>query len=271
MTISKASILGILQGLTEFIPISSSGHLVVLQHYLGYSQPMLLFDALLHIATLGVVVAYFRKDLRLITSGLIRLRARGAEEMLGRRIFYLVLVGTLPTAIIGLFFKRWIEALFSMSIFTSLMFLLTGTFLWVGEKAARSGKTIARAGITDALIIGMAQGVAIIPGISRSGATISAALLRGMERESAFRYSFFLSIPAIVGALGLELRESVVKKNLPQEILPYLIGALCAFATGYLSLMALQKALLRKKFSLFAIYCWMIGGGTLILQLFHLK
>jgi len=266
MSISKALILGSLQGLTEFLPVSSSGHLVVMQHYLGFKQPMLLFDALVHMATLAVVIIYFRRDLYEIILSLIGVKRRHQEGISGRRTFYLILLGTIPTALIGLFFKKWIEASFTMNIFTPGMFLFTGALLWAGERKAGSNKGMDKISIMDALIIGIAQGIAIMPGISRSGATISIGLLRGIKKEAAFRYSFLLSIPAIVGAMGIELREAISGKNLPHRTLPWMVGALSAFLIGYLSLMLLRKALLKKKFFLFAIYCWIIGGGLLVMQ-----
>ena len=266
MSILKALILGILQGLTEFLPVSSSGHLVVMQHYLGFKQPMLLFDALLHIATLAVVIIYFRKDLYEITLDLIGLK-RGHRKEISARTLYLILLGTIPTALIGLSFKKWIEASFTMNFLTPGMFLFTGTLLWIGEKKAKVNKEMDKISIMDALIIGTAQGIAITPGISRSGATISVGLLRGVKKEAAFHYSFLLSIPAIIGAMGIELREAALKENLPHQILPWMVGALAAFLVGYLSLMVLRKALLRRKFFLFAIYCWIIGGGLFIIQL----
>jgi len=267
MNISKALILGSLQGLTEFLPISSSGHLVVIQHYLGFKQPMLLFDAFLHTATLGVVIIYFRRDLHEIILSLIGIKRGHPEDTSGRRTFYLILLGTIPTALIGLCFKKWIEASFAMNIFTPFMFLFTGVLLYTGERAARTNKGINRISIMDALTIGTAQGIAIMPGISRSGVTISIGLLRGIKKDAAFRYSFLLCIPAIIGATTIELREAILRENLPHHILPWIIGGLSAFLIGYLSLVLLRKALLKKKFFLFAIYCWIIGGGLLIMQL----
>ncbi len=277
-----ALILGIVQGLTEFLPVSSSGHLVIMQHYLGFTEPLLLFDVMLHVATLAAVVIYFRHDLWKIILSLIRLKKKNPEEILHRKIFYFILLGTIPTGALGIFFnswifKIWLKFFFVSVILTSFMLLFTGILLWVSERKEKpegekslekenTGKGIGKMRVTDALLIGIMQGVAIIPGISRSGATISTGLLRGIKKELAFRYSFLLSIPAIIGALGLQLREASLEKNLPSHLLPWVVGALFAAVIGYLSLILLQKAVIKKRLSIFAYYCWIIGISSLVIR-----
>jgi len=261
---SKALILGIVQGLTEFLPISSSGHLVVLQNYLGFKEPLLLFDLILHGATLAAVIVYFRKELWKMILSILTWKKRGEYEIQGRKIFYLIIIGTIPTGLIGLIFKKNIEPLFANVTFTSLMFLFTGSFLWIGERRAKSNKGIKEVKIIDALLIGIMQGIAILPGVSRSGMTISTGLLRKMNKEFAFEFSFLLSIPAIAGALILEIKESMVEKTIPENFLPWIGGALISFIVGYISLTFLKKFVLKKKLFLFSYYCWILGGMLLI-------
>lgn len=267
MTIPQALILGIVQALTEFLPISSSAHLVIIQDYLGFKKPLLLFDVILHAATLGALIVYFRKDIGRIILSLIRLREKSDEAMLNRRLFYLILMGTIPTLAMGLFLNQWMKAMFTSVTFTSLMLLVTGAILWISKKRAHSEKGIGKMKTTDAFLIGIMQGVAIIPGISRSGATISTGLLRGIKKELAFRYSFLLSIPAIIGALGLQLREAFLEQTLPTHPFPWIGGALVAAIIGYLSLLLFRKIILGNKLHIFAYYCWTIGIISLIIRI----
>ncbi len=265
MSTFQALILGLLQGVTEFLPVSSSGHLVIMQHYLGLRQPLVLFDIVLHAATLIVVLIYFRGDLGSIISSLIKLKPHHSEQILGRKIFYLIMVGTIPTVILGLILRVWADLLCTRVGLTSAMLIITGIILRVGEKTKRTGRGIKEMGLMDAFLIGAMQGIAIVPGISRSGATISAGLLRGINKEFSFRYSFLLSIPAILGALILSLKDALTEKNLPSHPLPWIVGVLSAFTVGYLSLVFLRKTVVKGKLSFFAYYCWILGIGSLIL------
>lgn len=261
----QALVLGLLQGVTEFIPVSSSGHLVIMQYFLGLRRPLVLFDVALHTATLVVVLIYFRRDLGSIIGSLIKLKPHHSQALLERKIFYLIMVGTIPTVILGLVLRVWVNLLFTRVGLTSVMLIITGIILWVGGKTKRTGKGIKEMGLTDAFLIGLMQGIAIVPGISRSGATMSTALLRGINKELSFRYSFLLSIPAILGALTLSLKDASIEKIFPPQPLPWIVGALSAFAAGYLSLVLLRKIVVKGKLSLFAYYCWILGIGSLIL------
>lgn len=267
MTTPQALVLGIVQALTEFLPVSSSAHLVIMQDYLGFKNPLLLFDVILHAATLGALLVYFRKDIGKIILSLVRLKEKSDEEMLNRKIFYFILIGTIPTLALGLLLNQWIKAMFTSVTFTSLMLLVTGALLWISKRRADSERGIEEMKTTDAFLIGIMQGVAIIPGISRSGATISTGLLRGIKKELAFRYSFLLSIPAIIGALGLQLREAFLEQTLPSHPLPWIGGALVAAIIGYISLVLFRKIILGKKLHIFAYYCWTIGTISLIIRL----
>jgi undecaprenyl-diphosphatase len=264
MTLAQTTILGILQGLTEFLPVSSSGHLVIMQHYLRLRNPLLLFDIVLHAATVAAVFLYFRKDIFGIVLSLIRFAQREPGQVLQRKLFYLIILGTVPIALVGGLLRSRIENLFANVPLTSLLLLVTGTLLWTSERAASSDKEIEKVGILDAFLIGIMQAAAILPGISRSGATISAGLFRGTSKEFAFRYSFLLSIPAILGALFIEAKDAVLEKSLPHHPLPWLGGAAAAFLIGYFSLVVLKKALVGRRLYWFSYYCWIVGGISLL-------
>ncbi len=255
ISIPQAIILGVVQGLTEFLPVSSSAHLVFFQSLFELKEPPMFFDVMLHVGTLLAVVVYLRRDILNIIQG-IRTKLtgeKGNEE--GARLFLLVLLGTIPTGIIGLAFKDWFESLFSQPLTVGIMLLVTGSFLWFTRWAKKNGKKIMNMKVIDSILIGIAQGVAIIPGISRSGATISMGLFCGVDRELSGKFSFLLSIPAILGATFLESR----KIDSSQEIWPVLIGALVAFGVGYFSLKILMRIIRIGKMAKFSYYCWVIG------------
>ena len=195
--------LGILQGLTEFLPVSSSGHLVILQALLpGFQEPGVLFHATVHLATLGAVLVYFRADVAGIArAALMPSRADPAAA----RLLWLVAAGTVPTALIGFLLAEPLERLFASVPTAASMLLLTGALLFATDRAGERTGGIAGMGVTHALVIGFVQGAAIVPGISRSGATVAAGVFCGLERGLALRYSFLLSIPAIAGAFALQL------------------------------------------------------------------
>lgn len=264
MTLAQGTILGLLQGLTEFLPVSSSGHLVIVQHYLGLRHPLLLFDIVLHTATLAAVLFYFRRDIVSIVMSLARFTQKEPQQILQRRLFYLLLLGSIPIALVGGLFRGVVENLFANVPLASLLLLVTGTLLWTSERVAHSNKGIEKVVIVDTLLIGVMQAVSILPGISRSGATISAGFFRGTSKEFAFRYSFLLSIPAILGALFIEAKRAVLEQSLPGEPLPWLTGSIAAFLIGLFSLVVLKKALLGRRLSWFSYYCWALGGVSLL-------
>lgn len=267
MNTPQALILGTVQALTEFLPVSSSAHLVIIQNYLGFKEALLLFDVILHTATLIALMVYFREDIGKIILSLIRLKKNAPQERLNRRLFYFIIIGTVPTVALGLLLNQWTEVMFASVPFTSFMLLITGTLLWISKGKAGPEREIEDIKTRDAFIIGIMQGIAIIPGISRSGATISTGLLRGIKKELAFRYSFLLSIPAIIGALGLELRETFIEQTLPSRPFPWIGGALVAAIVGYFSLVIFRKIILKRKLHIFAYYCWAVGITLLMIRL----
>jgi undecaprenyl-diphosphatase len=272
----EAAVLGVVQGLTEFLPVSSSGHLVLFQHLFGLVEPELLFDICVHVGTLAAVLIVFYPDiLELLKTlatlpGLARrsgsLRALFADHP-GIRLMTMIAVGCIPTAVLGIVFAKMAEALFGTIWLVGLALLVTGTFLWFTRQRKAIGRPIKEMTLKDAFIIGLIQGMAIIPGISRSGATISAALYLGVDRELAGRFSFLLAIPAIIGALLLGLDSDAFQTTLPAGTI--LIGSLAAAVVGYLALVVLLKMVKKGQLYRFAPYCWAVGAGALIVSCFY--
>jgi undecaprenyl-diphosphatase len=277
----EAIVLGIIQGLTEFLPVSSSGHLALAQYFFNIREPQLFFDIMLHVGTLGAVVVVFQRDIRDIFAALLgrepgrkgprqktvesrfprrdilspeSYHAHRMTKSSGRRFALLIILGMVPTVIIALILSKFVEALFVMPLFVSGMLIITGIVLW---SSSRFSSTSPRSlNPISALIIGAAQGIAAIPGISRSGTTISAALMRGVDREEAARYSLLLSVPAIIGAVILELRDL---SSIDVPVWTVVGGTLTAFVVGYLAIRFLLRTLRRGRFSRFAYYCWGIS------------
>jgi len=248
----KTIILGIIQGLTEWLPISSTGHLKLTEQFLDLKVPIL-FDVILHIGTLIVILFFFRKDIKHILSAFARFDFKTEDG----KLIPLIIVGTIPTALIGLIFGKQIESTFQTTLPIATAFIICGLILYSTKARKEKADNIS---YLAAIIIGVAQGIAIIPGISRSGATIAAALLLGIKREKAFKFSFLLSIPAIIGALGLTLYtqfEELIAVGLGwTEIFA---GVTVTMLVGYFALKILWKILLKEKFHFFAFYCWLLG------------
>ena len=256
----QAIILGFIQGVTEWLPISSTGHLRITEQLLGLTLP-LLFDVTLHVGTLAVILLFFRKDVKLILAAL----AKGDFRSENGKLIPLIIVGTVPTALIGLVFSNTIETYFSSYLPIAGAFITCGVVLYLSKTGREQKENIT---YMAALAIGTAQGIALIPGLSRSGLTIATALMLGVRREKAFKFSFLLSVPAVIGALGLTLYEQHEVLTLVgvgwTEIL---VGITVSILVSYFALNLLWKALAGKKFYLFAFYCWLIGAVLLALSL----
>ncbi|MBC7189975.1 undecaprenyl-diphosphate phosphatase [Candidatus Aerophobetes bacterium] len=260
----QAILLGILQGITEFLPVSSSGHLVVFQHYLGIKQNAIFFDILLHVATLFAVIIFFKREIFLLFLSLFKLKDKTLSTY--RQLIIALFAGTVPTFLLGAGFYKIKDFLSETGWFTALMFILTGILLWLGEKKSKnSNPGREKVTVKDALFIGFFQGIAIIPGISRSGATISSALFRGLKRDVSFKFSFLLSIPAIIGALLVEGKNTDFKSF----SLPFLAGGGAAFVCGVLALLFLREILRKEKLSSFSLYLWTVGGIILIMEVLN--
>ncbi len=261
-----AIILGVVQGLTEFLPVSSSGHLVLFQSLFGIKEPELFFDVSVHMGTLLAVCVFFFKDLKDIATALlatsswsVRSGSRWQQwsRMPEMRLFGLILVGTVPTALLGLMFRPVAETLFSSVRMVGIMLVVTGLLLWLTRRVKPEGRNMARLSVWDGLCVGMIQGIAILPGLSRSGSTIAVGLFKGMERETAARYSFLLSIPAILGAMALQLIGTRASALPPLG--PTVLGTCVAGAVGYFALKVLIRLVQRGDLYVFAFYCWPLG------------
>jgi undecaprenyl-diphosphatase len=253
-------LLGLIQGVTEWLPVSSTGHLKLAQHFLGWEVPTA-FDGILHIGTVIVILFFFRKDIKNVLSALAHLDFKTENG----KLIPLIIVGTIPTVIIGLVFGDMIENAFNSVLPIAAALIAFGLVLYLSRIGKEQIESIS---IQTAAIIGIAQGVAIIPGVSRSGATIVTALLLGIKREKAFKFSFLLSIPSILGAAGLTLykeRHQLITAGIGwTEIIA---GTVAAIIIGYFAIRLLQKTLVKRKFYLFAIYCWALGVVLVALSL----
>ena len=268
MAFWKAIVLGIIQGLTEFLPVSSSGHLALAQYFFGIKEPQLFFDVMLHVGTLGAVIVVFRRDIRDIFAAIFgretKPRPDSSLQMTrksGRLFALLIIVGSVPTVIIALVFKTFIEELFVLPLFVAGMLFTTGVILWLSGRFDSTDTAPRKLNTVSALIIGAVQGIATLPGISRSGITISAALARGINRAEAARFSLLLSVPAILGATLLELKD-VTSVDIPVGTI--IAGTLVAFITGYMAVKVLLRALRSGQFSRFAYYCWGVGVVAIV-------
>ncbi|MEA3466029.1 MAG: undecaprenyl-diphosphate phosphatase [Thermodesulfobacteriota bacterium] len=262
MTLIHAILLGLLQGATEFLPVSSSGHLAIAQHFIdGFSQPGILFDVVLHVGTLCAVIIYFWKDIAQITTSPWCRQPQGKAY---RHLLQLIIFGSIPTAVIGLTFKDELTGLFHNIPVICAMLLITGTLLFIAERWRSAKRKESRLTIKDALITGLVQGFAIIPGISRSGSTIAILLFRGVDGVTAARFSFLLSMPAVGGAALLSLRDL---DGLGAGELPlYLAGGVTAFVSGLLSIHLLMAVVRNKRLCAFALYCW---GAAAVVYVLH--
>jgi undecaprenyl-diphosphatase len=265
MSILQALLLGLVQGATEFIPVSSSGHLVLVPWLLGWPSPSLAFDTMVHWGTLVAVVAYFWRTWRLLLSAWLRgLVRRDWRDPLAR-LAWLLVIGTLPAAAIGYFLADWFESLFSEPAWVSLFLLGTAGILilseWLGTQsyAAGGARQIDSLRWPHALLIGFAQAAAIAPGISRSGMTMAMGLSGGLERPDAARFSFLLSTPIIVGAGLFQLIELSSQPGALAQVPVLVTGFLAAAVIGYLCIGALLRYLQRGRLYPFAVYCACLG------------
>jgi len=258
----EVMILAIVQGITEWLPISSTGHLAILQNIMQqYNPEWVFFDVILHVGTLFVVLIAFQKDITKILKAVAKLNFKTEE---GKLALYII-VGSTPTAIIGFLFQDTFESFFSNLPAIGLAFLFTGGLLYASKFRTNKNRSL---NYLDALLIGTAQGIALIPGVSRSGATISTGLMRRVKREKAFQYSFLLFIPAVIGAtIGKSVREWKNLATAGIDPLSILFGLIVTTIVGYIFLQLLFKILVKEKFHLFAYYCWALGLLIILTQI----
>ena len=273
MTYLMSVVLGFVQGVAEFLPISSSGHLSLLQTWFGMEEPDNLFNVLLHFATLiAVCVVYWRDIVDMIAEffrgvgSLVSRKGSSAPVPPARRLVMMVILGTLPLFLI-LPIEDKVESLGASNVFVGIALLVTGTILFVSDRMARGRKDARTATVRDALLVGCAQAVAVIPGLSRSGCTISAGMALGFDRTFAVRYSFLLSLPAVLGATLLKVLD-VVKDGIDTALLPkYILGMVVAGVVGYFSIRLVNLLAQKNKFGKFAYYCWAMGVVAIVVEI----
>jgi undecaprenyl-diphosphatase len=274
MNVLEALCLGALQGITEFLPISSSGHLVLAQHLLGFQESQLFFDIAVHVGTLMAVFLVFRRDLALMFGDCLRAIGRKPSSQptpastgldSGAKMALMILVGSIPTAFIGLFLRDVFDRLFTSPTIVALGLWTTGFFLIWSRWSKPHRKHVENPGVFDALLIGLVQGAAITPGLSRSGVTITTGMLLGLGPDLAFRFSFLLSIPAILGALASEAFHA--GGNYPEWHV-VAAGFFSAFFVGWIALRLLRSLVGKGKLFYFAPYCFVVGAVALVIALF---
>ena len=259
MEILKAALLAIVQGLTEFLPVSSSGHLVIFEDLLRVKRPGLILEVALHLGTVCAIMAvYCREIWALIRDSIRALRERSLKGNPNAKFVVALIVATIPTAFMGVGLKTYIAQMFENLLVVGVALIVTALVLWLTRSAKEAEAS--EVGLLRAILIGIAQGVAMVPGISRSGTTISCGLLLGIDRESTARFSFLLSIPAILGATALALRDA------PMQIdwLPIVVGTAISFIVGYLALRVLLRFVKRGRLHVFSYYCLPLGALTLL-------
>lgn len=271
LTYFQAVILGLVQGLAEFLPISSSGHLAIIQHFFGIEEDSVLFFAvMLHIGTLASVFVVYWKDIfRLIfelcytfkdifTGKGPRINANST-----RRMGFMIIVATIPTAIMGLLFNDLFDSFYSNLVAIAVGLLITGTLLLIAEKISDNRKDVKDMRFHHAVFIGIMQGFAITPGISRSGSTLFAGLLSGLNRKLAVKFAFLVSIPPIIGSVIVELPDAI-KEGIPDGTVgPMILGIIVAAVSGFLAIKGMIKVVSAKRLLVFSLYTWAIGIALL--------
>ncbi len=270
-----AAFMGLLQGVTEFLPVSSSGHLSLFQTFFKGTAPDNLFNVLLHFATLLAVCVVYRQDIAQMVLEFFRgVRAlvsgdsRGEKVPPARRLVLMVILGTLPLFLV-LPFKDKVEALGASPLFIGCALLVTGLLLFASDRFSPGHRKTERTmTVADALLVGCGQALAVVPGLSRSGTTISAGMARGLDRPFAVRYSFLLSLPAVLGATLLEAVD-VVQEGIDAALIPqYLVGMVVAAVSGYFAIGLVKLLADKGKFGAFAYYCWAVGALAILAALF---
>jgi undecaprenyl-diphosphatase len=262
--ILKASIIGLVQALTEFLPVSSSGHMVIAKTFLGMEEVGITLEVVTHLATALAVIAYFRKRIVSILGAVVKAVTAGPRNMpeaqsADFKLFLLIILASVPAALVGFLIRDQVGRLFENVTTTAMMLILTGIFVLISGKLSRP---LASIGVGRSLLIGAAQAVAIIPGVSRSGLTVGSGLLSGARKEEAFEFSLLLSLPAILGATAIE----ALGGRLGGSAVVILAAAIPAFVCGYFAISLLFRAIARNRFHLFGFYLIPLGILVLILS-----
>lgn len=261
MSAIEAIILGVIQGLTEFLPVSSSGHLELGKAILGDNslpEESLLFTVVLHFATALSTIVVFRKEIVEIISGLFQFKWNEQTEFSLK-----IILSMIPAAFVGVFFNDQIEALFSQQIMlVGAMLILTGLLLFMADRAKRTDKKVT---YSSAILIGISQAIAILPGISRSGATISTSVLLGIDRERAARFSFLMVVPLILGKMAKDLLDGGIAES-QMEILPLILGAAAAFVAGLVACKWMITLVKKSQLKYFSYYCLIVGTIAILIS-----
>lgn len=274
LTYFKAIVLGIVQGLGEFLPISSSGHLALLENFFDIKESsILLFTVMLHIGTLVSVFAVYWKDIiRLIfelcyvVQDVFKKKGLRINANATRRMGFMIIVATIPTAIIGFAFDDLFEGLYSSITSVGVGLVFTGTILWIAEKMGTGDKHIFEMNFTNAVVVGLMQGIAIAPGISRSGSTLFGGLISRIDKEFAVKFAFLISIPSILGSFVLEFPKAL-KSGEAIFTGPVIVGMIVAAISGFLAIKVMIKIVSDKKLSIFSFYTWALGACVIIYSL----
>ena len=271
MNLIQSIILGIIQGLTEFLPISSSAHLVITPYLLGWHIPAqdgFIFDVLVQLGTLLAVIIYFRKDLYQIIIAVINgLIHRQPFSNPISRLGWLLILATIPAVIAGVLFKNLVEQAFGSPLAAALFLLGTALLLLIAERVGKRTRQLETINWLDALIIGLFQVVSLLPGISRSGSTISGGMIRNLDRPAAARFSFLMSVPVMIGAGALAMVDLIKTPNFSVQIHTLIAGFIVAAIIGYLSIRWFLSYLVKRPLYLFAIYCAVTSITVLIVYL----
>lgn len=276
MTFFEAIILGLAQGLSEFLPISSSGHLALLQYFFGIEgESVLAFAVLLHLGTLISVFIVYRKDIwaliielcmvfkDVFTGKGLRINANPT-----RRLGFMIIVATIPTGLIGILFNDLFESMYSSLISIGTGLLFTGTILWLAERLGSGRNSVEEMKFGHAFFVGVMQGVAICPGVSRSGSTLVGGLFSGLNREFGVKFAFLISIPSILGSVILEAPAAFEQGADMSLVLPILTGVIVSAVSGLIAIKAMIKFVTGKKLWYFSVYTWIVGAAVILYSIF---
>jgi undecaprenyl-diphosphatase len=271
-TIAQALIMGIVQGITEFLPISSSGHLIVVPYILGWTDGFinsLAFSVMLHIGTLVALLVYFRRDwLELIPAGLATIRDRSFRDDPSRKLAWLILVSTIPAVVVGPILNDTLEAAVRAAGVVAITMVLGGAILWLADRWGAKDRDLDRLTFPQSLVIGLAQAIALVPGISRSGISISAGLFMGLTREAAARFSFLMATPVIAGAGAFEALKLIRGEAGPElQLAPLVVGTVAALGSGLAAIHLLLRYLRSNSMTIFVAYRLVVAAIVVIVVL----
>lgn len=279
MSYFEAIILGLVQGLAEFLPISSSGHLALLQYFFQINgENVLMFAVMMHVGTLiSVFICYWKDiwelivELCLTIKDIVTGKGLRLNERPVRKLGVMIIVATIPTGVIGILFNDIFESFYLSLVAIGTGFIITGVLMFLAERISFANRGIEQMNFRNAIFIGILQGIAICPGISRSGSTLVGGLTTGLKREFAVKFAFLISIPSILGSVVLELPDAIKTGLEPGLLGPIVVGMVVAAVSGFIAIKGMIKIVSDKKLSYFSYYVWILGALTLVFGLFFAK